>query len=101
MISIALSKSEDKTKKLNVKFYDKSKLIKSVDFGAKGYSDYTKHKDDRRKDRYLKRHIKNEDWNNYMTAGSLSRYILWNKKTLKDSIIDYSKRFKLKILNPL
>ena len=35
-----------------------------------------------------------------MTAGSLSRYILWNKPTLKGSISDYRKRFNLKPYRP-
>jgi hypothetical protein len=66
-----------------------------VSFGAKGMSDYTKHKDDERKERYLLRHKMNEDWNDPMTPGALSRWILWNKKTLKASIDDFKKRFNL------
>jgi len=58
-------------------------------------SDFTKHKDTKRKKRYLSRHKKRENWNNYMTAGSLSRWILWNKPTLRESIEDYKKKFKL------
>ena len=66
-----------------------------VAFGAKGMSDYTIHKDDERKERYLKRHEKNEDWNDYKSRGALSRWLLWNKKTLKASIEDFKKRFGL------
>ena len=62
-------------------------------------SDFTKHNDEDRKKRYLNRHRKNENWEKYMTAGSLSRYILWNKKTLKASIEDYIKRFNLTLKN--
>ena len=65
-------------------------------FGSTGMSDFTIHKDPKRKERYLDRHRKREDWNAYMTAGALSRWILWNKPTLKASIADYKKRFKLK-----
>jgi len=43
----------------------------------------------------MTRHRKRENWNNYMSAGSLSRYILWNKPTLKASIADYKKKFNL------
>ena len=39
---------------------------------------------------------KKENWNDYMSAGSLSRWILWNKPTLTASIQDYMRRFKLK-----
>ena len=66
-----------------------------VSFGAKNYSDFTKHKDEERKKRYLERHEKNEDWDDPTTPGVLSRWILWNKPTLKASIEDFKKRFKL------
>lgn len=67
---------------------------KIVHFGSNGMSDYTKHKDDERKKRYISRHKKRENWNKPMTAGALSRWILWNKKTLTSSVNDYKKRFK-------
>ena len=66
-----------------------------TDFGAKGYDDYTIHNNDLKKINYLKRHSKNEDWNNPKTAGALSRWILWNETTLQDSIKDYKKRFRI------
>jgi hypothetical protein len=58
-------------------------------------SDYTIHKDNERKERYLTRHEKNEEWDKPTTPGALSRWILWNKKTLKASIADFKKRFNL------
>jgi hypothetical protein len=65
-------------------------------FGQKGYSDYTKHKDKTRKQRYLHRHSgMGEDWNDPTTAGALSRWILWNKPSFKASLQDYRKRFDL------
>jgi hypothetical protein len=65
-------------------------------FGQKGYSDYTKHRDPARKERYIARHKRmGEDWNDPTRAGTLSRYILWNKKTIKASIQDFKKRFHL------
>ena len=72
------------------------KKVKTTHFGSKGMSDFTINKDKERKQRYLDRHRKRENWDSYMTAGSLSRFILWNKPTLKASIADYKKRFKLK-----
>ena len=38
------------------------------------------------KNRYIQRHKKNENWNNPETAGYLSRFILWNKPPIKQSI---------------
>jgi hypothetical protein len=63
-------------------------------FGAVGYEDYTMHGDAQRKERYLQRHAKNENWNNVESAGYLSRWFLWNKKTLRESIMDVNRRQK-------
>ena len=59
---------------------DYEKEIKRVHFGARGYEDYTTHHDDERKARYIARHRAREDWNDYMSAGALSRWILWEEK---------------------
>ena len=72
---------------------------KVIDFGASGYSDYTKHKDPERKSRYLARHAKNENWLDPLTAGFWSKWILWNKPTLQKSINDVEKRFNVRIIN--
>jgi hypothetical protein len=85
-----ISKSPLKTKKFRAYFNDDS----HTDFGAKGYSDFTMHHDEKRKQNYLQRHS-HENWSDPTSAGSLSRYILWNKHSLKDSISDFKKRFKL------
>ena len=96
-MKVIISNSTRKDKKLMAIFYDDTnKKIKTVHFGSNGMSDYTINKDKKRKELYLNRHRKNENWNNYMSAGSLSRYILWNLPTLKASIKDYKRRFKLK-----
>jgi hypothetical protein len=70
---------------------------KKVRFGAKGYTDFTKSKgkDEARKQRYIDRHRERENWNDPMTAGALSRYILWNKPTIAASVADYKRRFNL------
>jgi L-rhamnose mutarotase len=67
---------------------------KTIPFGARGISDYTIHRDDERKERYINRHKKNEDWNNIYTAGFWSRWILWNKPSISESIRDTNNRFK-------
>ncbi len=64
-----------------------------TDFGAAGMSDFTRHHDEARRQRYLKRHSRRENWNNMKSAGALSRYILWNKPSLSASIADYKRRF--------
>lgn len=69
---------------------------KTIHFGAAGMSDYTIHKDKERKKRYLARHKSRENWNNPITAGALSRWILWNKPSYRESVNDYKRRFKFK-----
>ena len=96
-MKVEIKPSTQKDKKFMAIFYDdEGKKVKTTHFGAKGMSDFTIHKDKERKERYLDRHRKRENWNDPMSAGSLSRWILWNKPTLKASIADYKKRFKLK-----
>lgn len=93
---IIITKSYKKDKKLMAIFENcNTSKTKIIHFGSSGYDDYTTHKDDKRKQRYLARHRKNEDWTNPITAGSLSRWILWNKTYLNASITDYKKRFNL------
>lgn len=94
-MKVEFSESDRKDKKMKAVFFDSDKKIKTTHFGAKGMSDYTIHKDNERKKRYLNRHKNNENWNDYMSAGALSRYILWNMKTLQASIKDYKKKFNL------
>ena len=89
-----IKKSHNKDKKYDAVF-DNDGRLKTISFGASGMSDYTKHHDDERKQRYLDRHHKTEDWNDPETAGALSRWILWNRRTLKSSIKDFKSKFKL------
>ncbi len=96
MKRVEIKPSKIKGKKLTAVFYEDNKKIKTTHFGAEGMSDYTINKDDKRKDRYLSRHRARENWNSPMTAGALSRWILWNKKTRSGSIKDFKNRFNYK-----
>lgn len=71
----------------------------TVHFGADGYSDYPEHQDDNRKRNYISRHRKNEDWtrSGLETAGFWSRWLLWNKPSLSESIKDIERRFNVSI----
>ncbi len=88
-------KSSNPKKKYDAYFLLDNGKEKKVSFGASGYSDYTIHNDKMRKERYLKRHKSREDWSNPMTAGALSAWVLWNKKTLAGSIAHFKNKFKL------
>jgi hypothetical protein len=91
--NVVLSPSRRLEKKWSVKVGDTT-----VHFGAKGYQDFTMHKDENRKKLYIQRHQANEDWKNVKTAGFWSRWLLWNKPTIQQSIDDIQKRFSLNIL---
>lgn len=96
-MKVEIKPSTNNNKKYMAIFFDdNNKRIKTTHFGARGMSDFTIHKDKERKELYLKRHQKRENWNDKFSAGALSRWILWNKPTLKGSIRDYKKRFNLK-----
>jgi hypothetical protein len=90
-----LRRSRNPEKKWDAVF-EKDGKEKVVSFGAKGYSDFTKHKNTTRKARYIKRHSgMGEHWDKPDTPGALSRWILWNKPSLKGSLRDFKKRFSL------
>ena len=88
MINVIIKKSTNNNKKLMLIL-----KIKKISFRAAGYSDYTKHKDPERKNRYIARH-KKENWGNVETAGFLARYVLWNKPTITESIKDINEKNK-------
>jgi hypothetical protein len=80
-------------KKMAIFYNTKTGRTKTTHFGSYGMSDYTKHKDKERKRLYIARHKTREDWGNPVSAGALSRWILWNKPSYRDSVRDYKKRF--------
>jgi hypothetical protein len=93
---VSIKKSTRPDKKLMATFSDGT----ITHFGAKGYQNYggvgkERHLDKERRDRYIERHKARENWKDPRTAGSLSRWVLWNKETLKASIDDFKHKFKL------
>ena len=96
--NIILTKSKNTAKKYAVIIGNKT-----VNFGAKGYSDYTIHKDYDRMQRYTNRHKSAENWtkSGIKTAGFWSKWILWNKPSLRASIQDTQKRFNIKIVTKI
>ena len=81
VVDIIIKKSDKKDKKYDAIIEGK----KTVSFGQANASDFTKHKDEERKENYINRHRKNEDWDNHETAGFYSRWITLGKAHLKRS----------------
>jgi hypothetical protein len=98
LISVAPSPSS--TKKYKALFKDKEGHHKTVQFGAKGYTDFTKlsaehdptAEEHRR--RYRQRHEKDLT-GDPISPGYMSYWILWNKPTFRASLQDYRRRFNL------
>ena len=91
---ISITPSNRPEKKYMAVFEDNGRR-KTTHFGATGYTDFIKSGDVERKARYIARHQNKENWSDPTSAGALSRFVLWNKRTLSASIADYKNRFSL------
>lgn len=93
MRTVNIKKSNNPKKKY-VAIFDIDGKKKTVHFGSAGSSDYTINKDNERRQRYLDRHRANENWQNPLTAGALSRWILWGDSTsIEQNIKSFKKKF--------
>ena len=88
---VYITQSDRKDKRYMATFHNGTK----VHFGQKNGETYIDHADKEKRDAYLKRHAKNEDWNDPYTAGALSRWLLWNSPNINTNIRDFKKRFNL------
>ena len=71
------------------------KTKKRVHFGSAGSQTYLDHHDKKKREAYIARHRVNEDFNNRITAGALSRHLLWGDSTsLKENIKSFKQKFK-------
>ena len=93
VIYIKLSRSEKPAKKFKVTIGKRT-----IHFGSRGASDFTKNKDVARKKRYISRHKARENWtlSGVLTPGFWSRWLLWNKPTLESSKRDLQNKLKNK-----
>ena len=93
--------ARDGVHKYKAVFLQDSGRKRTTAFGAQGYKDYIQYSKEGKdvaaehKSNYLTRHARTEHWNQPMTAGALSRWILWGKPTLQSSIAEFRKRFQL------
>lgn len=106
-MKVLIEPSADKKTKYTAYFFNsRGKYLKKTSFGALGYGDYPHYHRfhsanvaNKQKERYIARHKPREDWHTDPTnRGLLSAWVLWNKPTVKASIHDYTKEFKLKLI---
>ena len=94
MIKLTITKSKLKDKKFKAVFTEQNKVIKTTQFGAKGMSDYTIHKDLKRRTLYRNRHKKDLKTNDPMRAGFLSYFLLWGDSTdFKKNLKKYKNKY--------
>ena len=93
MIKLTINPSHLKNKKFDAIFEKKGFDPLITPFGAKGYTDFTSNHDENKKMNYIKRHRNTEDWENPYSAGSLSRYVLWETDNLDLNIRLFKKKF--------
>ena len=96
MIIVKLQKSTRKNKKWNVVFDYQDKTY-NIHFGAKNHDDFLITGNETKKQNYIKRHQVNEKWDDITTAGYWSKQLLWNKRTLYESMKDIESKNDVKI----
>ena len=90
---VSIKKAKVSGKKYTATF-ERGGRKKVIHFGAAGASDFTKHKDRERRNRYIFRHNKDLK-GDPARAGYLSMFVLWNKPSLTSSIADYRRRLNI------
>ena len=74
---------------------------KHVDFGAKGYGDFTTWPEeikDKKRNLYIKRHSgMGEDWtaSGILTPGFWSRWLLWEKRPIEAALANIRNKFNI------
>ena len=88
-MNVQISDSNRKDKRLQAKFDDKT-----VHFGARGGETFVDHGDQAKKEAWIARHKARENWADLQTAGALAKHVLWNKRSIAESIRDLNRRQK-------
>lgn len=94
---VTIKKDTDGKHKMVAVFEDKETgKTKTTHFGMLRYTDYTISKDKEKRKLYLARHKPRENWDDYTSAGSLSKHILWGDTTsIEKNIKAFKQKFKL------
>jgi hypothetical protein len=82
-----------KSDKPEKKYYIITNTNKKIYFGQANADDFTTHKDEERKQCYITRHKKNEDFTDINSASFWSRFYLWEKPTKKETYENIKKNY--------
>jgi hypothetical protein len=100
-MKVIIKESTKPDKKMMAIFTRENGRSKTVHFGAikkngEPYDDYTITHNKEQRARYINRHKEKENFNDFMTAGSLSRHVLWGDSTSKNTNIkSFKNKFNL------
>ena len=95
--SVIIKKSEQPKKRYMAIFLRENGRTKTVNFGSKGGTTFIDGAGDKVKKAWEARHIVREDWNNPITAGALSKHILWgDSDNISKNVVAFKKKFNLK-----
>jgi len=93
---VSITRTPTAKKSFKAVFKQDNGRSKTIRFGTE--SNFTLNADKTERDRknYIARHKVNENFNKPMTAGSLSRHLLWgDTRSLNKNIASFKKKFKL------
>lgn len=94
---VTVRRSDRPTKKL-VAIFEPRRV---VHFGARGYGDFTTYSRQGRaiarakRAQYVARHGAAEAWTDPARPATLSRYILWEKPTVREAVAAFRRRFRV------
>ena len=97
----SIEDSNRKDKKYKIVFYNLESGNRIIThFGSKNSNTFIDHNDEKKKENYIKRHSVREKktWfnkNMFYTPATLSLYLLWHKKSLKEAVEYYKKHFNI------
>ena len=92
---VVITKDTSSGKKMRAIFYDGEKKVRTVRFGADGYTDRTRGATDEQQKAYKSRHA-GDNLTDKFSPGALSMFVLWSSKSLSQGIKNYKSRFNLK-----
>jgi len=98
-LDIVIQPSNRKYKKWKATIKSKDGVNKVIHYGDNRYEDYTMHKDDKRKQRYITRNMNQfEAWafnrENLLKPAFYAKWLLWHEPTFEESIKSVNKKIR-------
>jgi hypothetical protein len=94
-MKLYIYQSQRQDKRFVAVFVENDEIKYTTHFGSANGATFIDHGDITKRSNYLKRHAVNEDWDDYKSAGSLARWILWNTDDIYKNIELFKSKFNL------